>query len=291
MTSVATKAASLLVTAALAVLTSGCGAGGFGSAEPTALDTAIRSYVALGDGFAAAPYLGRTTTNDGCLRSEGNYPRRVAAQLGVETFVDVSCFETGTKALTRSVRSPISKQKLAAQIEAVDRDTDLVTLTTGLADQNLLKGLFKVCLTYPPCGSKIPVTELQNRLDTFGSALTAAVRKIQEKAPRAYIVLVGYPQLMPAQGACPALPDLEPAELNASYIVLQKINAAIQSAAQQTGSTYVNVAEISANHHACADTPWVHSDRSIVGKQKAFHPLAAEQAAVADEVVARVRTR
>jgi len=285
------KATRTIAAVALTVLASACGAGGFGSAEPTTRDLSISSYVALGDGFAAAPYVGRTTSKDGCLRSEGNYPARLATLLGIDEFVDVSCFGTGTKALTRSVRSPVSKKKLAAQIDAVDSDTDLITISTGLADHDLMTGLFKVCLTFPPCGSRIPVNELQAQLDTFESSLTAAVRAIQEKAPRADIFLVGYPQLMPPQNPCPALPALEPAQLDAAYIVLNKVNGAIQSAANQTGSTYVNVAAATADHHACAEEPWVHGKQSIAGKQKPFHPLAAEQKVVAAEIAARVKAR
>ncbi len=285
------KAAITIAAVALTVLASGCGAGGFGSDESTTRDLSINSYVALGDGFAAAPYVGRTTSKDGCLRSEGNYPARLATLLGVDELVDVSCFDTGTKALTQSVRSPVSKKKLAAQIDAVDRDTDLITISTGLADHDLLPGLFKVCLTFPPCGDRIPVNEIQTQLDSFESDLIAAVRAIQEKAPRAYILLVGYPQLMPPQNPCPALPDLEPAQLDAAYIVLGKVNGAIQSAANQTGSTYLNVAAVTADHHACADEPWVHGKQSIAGRQKPFHPLAAEQEVVAAEIAARVKAR
>ncbi len=285
------KAAITLVAGALAVVASGCGAGGFGPAEPTPRDTSIGTYVALGDGFTAAPYVGRTTSKEGCLRSEGNYPTLLAADLEVDELVDVSCFGTGTQALTRSVRSPVSKKPLPAQIDAVDPEADLITIGTGLADDNLLSSLFKVCLTFPPCGDRTPVNELQGHLDNLETNLTAAVRAIQEKAPRAYIVLVGYPQLMPARNPCPALPDLEPAELDAAYIVLGKVNGAIQSAAQRTGSTYVNIAAAGADHHVCADEPWVHDKRSIAGRQKAFHPLAVGQEAVAAEIAARVKAR
>lgn len=290
MTPGSSRIASLLMVTALAALASGCGAGGFSSDQPTRLDSSINSYVALGDGFTAAPYIGPTTATDGCLRSEGNYPSLVARALSVNEFSDVSCFGATTKALTQSTKAPGTGEKLAAQIEAVDRDTDLITVGIGIEDRDMIQTLFKVCLQLP-CTSRVAPRELQNQLSTFEANLTAAVRDLQEKAPSAYIVLVGYPQLMPAQDTCEALPTVNSAELDAAFIVLQNVNNAIRSAAQQTGGIFINVAALSANHDACSEDPWVHGKTTVPGKQKAFHPLPAEQEAVANEIAARVRGR
>lgn len=285
-----TRVGGLLVAAALTVLASGCGAGGFGgSDEPTRLDTSINKYVALGDGFAAAPYVGKTTAKDGCLRSDGNYPTQVAKALSVNEFIDVSCFGATTKSITQSTKAPGGK-KLAAQIQAVDRDTDLITLGIGIEDRDMLNTLFKVCLQLP-CTDRVAPPDLQKQLDTFEANLTAAVRDLQEKAPSAYIVLVGYPQLMPAQDTCSALPPLTAAELDGAFIVLQNVNNVVRSAAQQTGGIFINVAALSANNDACSDEPWVHDKKTVGGKQKAFHPLAPEQKAVANEIAVRVRAR
>lgn len=284
------QAVSLLVAAASVLLVNGCGAGGFGSDEPTRLDSSINSYVALGDGFTAAPYVGSTTSKDGCLRSAGNYPAQVAKALSVNEFTDVSCFGASTEALTQSTKAPSSKKKLAAQIDAVDHDTDLITVGIGIEDQDMLDLLFKVCLQFP-CVDRVPAADLQALLNTFESTLTAAVRDIQEKAPSAYIVLVGYPQLVPAQDTCAGLPPLSAADLGAAFTVLHKVNGTIRSAAQQTGGIYVDAAGLSANHDVCSNDPWVHDKRTAAGKQKGFHPLAAEQEAVANEIAARVRGR
>lgn len=284
------RATSLLGALTLALLASGCGAGGFSSDQPTRLDTSINSYVALGDGFAAAPYVGTTTAKDGCLRSSGNYPTQVAKALSVNEFTDVSCFGATTKAITQSTKARETGKKLAAQIKAVDRDTDLITLGIGIEDRDMLNNLFKVCLQLP-CTDRIAPPDLQKQLDTFDANLTAAVRDLQEQAPSAYIVLVGYPQLMPAQDTCAGLPPLSSAELDGAFIVLQRVNDVIRSAAQQTGGIFINAASLSANHDVCADDPWVHDRKTVPGKQKAFHPLAAQQDSVANEIAVRVRSR
>jgi len=290
MTTARLRTASLLGAAALSVVASGCGAGGFASDEPTRLDTSINSYVALGDGFAAAPYVGKTTAKDGCLRSSGNYPSQVAKALSVNEFTDVTCFGATTKSITQGTKAPGRSTKLAAQIKAVDRDTDLITLGIGIEDRDMLNTLFNVCLQLP-CTTRIAPPDLQKQLDTFEANLTAAVRDLQEKAPSAYIVLVGYPQLMPAQDPCAALPALTAAELDGAFIVLENVNNVVRSAAQQTGGIYINAAALSANHDACSDDPWVSDQKTVPGKQKAFHPLAPEQKAIAHEIAVRVRAR
>lgn len=289
MTGVVVRTTSLVVAASLALLVSGCGAGGFKSEQPVR-DTAIHSYVALGDGFAAAPYVGKTTTKDGCLRGSGNYPAQVAEALEVEVLRDVTCVGATTKSLTSQTKPPGTSAKVAAQIAFVKRDTDLITLGAGIEDEGMLNALFRVCLQLP-CVDRVPPPDLQDRVNTIEDSLIEVVRKLQEKAPTAYIVIVGYPQLMPARDTCAGLPKLNPFELDAAYFVLQKVNQAVRSAAQQTGSTFIDVARLTSDHHICSDDPWVHDKKSVAGKQQAYHPLAPEQDAVAAEIAVRVRSR
>jgi hypothetical protein len=282
--------ALLPVLAAFLVLT-GCGAGGFGKANPTAPKTSISDYVALGDGFAAGPDLGRVTDRS-CQRTADNYPAQVAKLVAVNTVKDVSCTGAGTRALTNSFRSPITHKELAAQLDSVTSRTDLVTLGIGLADRGLLEDMFRICVALP-CGPDVVSPKpIITQLKLYGQDLTNAVRTIQDKAPAAVIVLVGYPQLMPpaSSGGCKELPKVASAQLDAAHLVLQQINDSIRSAAQQTGASYVDVAALSQNHTACDSVPWVNGFRPKNGAQP-YHPLAAEQKAVAEAIAAQVRAR
>lgn len=278
-----------LAVSLVAVLLAGCGAGGFGSGNKTEPLTDIRNYVALGDGFAAGPYLG-TSTDPDCLRSAANYPAQVAEALGVTTLSDQTCTGASTASLTARFKAPATKKELPAQLDAVTADTDLVTIGIGLSDNNLINDLFRVCSELP-CGNRVSPKAIITQLELYEDELTAAVRSIQETAPASYIVMVGYPQIMPPTDGCPQLPRMTAEQLNAAYVVLFGVNEAIRSAARQSGAAFVDAAGLSASHTVCSEEPWVTGKGAKEGEAEPFHPLAVEQKAVADAITAQVDSR
>lgn len=290
MTARRTRAAGLAIVAALALILSGCGAGGFGGKEPQTLDTAIRSYVALGDGFAAAPYTGRTTSKDGCLRSSANYPTRLAAALGITDFKDVSCVGATTKAITDPFRPPGAARSVKAQLAAVGPDTDLVTVTVGIMNDNLLNTMFRVCVALP-CGDLVPASEYIETLPAIAKSITSAVRAVTAKAPSAYVVVVGYPELLPFARNCRSVPRMNETQLFYATKVWQQFTTAVGSAARQAGAAYVDVQRLSETHAPCTKDPWVNGQTSVKGSRVGYHPKAAEQQAVAAAIAAQVATR
>lgn len=290
MTARVRRAAGLLACGLLAgAALTGCGAGGFGSDAPPEPDLEIRSYVALGDGFVAAPYTG-DTPEDGCLRSAENYPALVAEELDVDDFRDVSCTGASTAAITQSTESGDGAESVPPQIDAVSDDTDLVTIGMGIEDRDLLRNAFKVC-TALPCPSEITAQKVLADVGLVADSLVAAVRAVQDKAADAYIVLVGYPRILPAEGTCAALPELDQARLDAANYLFDYLNRQLQSTARQAGADYLDVAELSVDHELCSEDPWVQGRRSRPGNAVAYHPLAAEQRAIAEAIAEQVRTR
>lgn len=288
MTAFRRRALAVSVAAALTLI-SGCGGGFNGTTpEPSAGPATFTHYVALGDGFASAPYLGRDTSGSGCLRSANNYPAQVARALKVSTITDVSCVGATTKDLTSPSTPPGSKKKLAAQLDAVDRDTDLVTIGIGIEDNGLLHDMFHIC-NAEPCGTDALFPVLSKQLDAYGDSIASAVRTIQDVAPNATIVIVGYPQLMPASGLCSALPAITETQLGYASNVFAKFNAFLRSAAFQTGAAYIDVAALSRDKTACAKDAWVSGSKTVVGKARAFHPVKAEQDAVAQAIINQLR--
>jgi hypothetical protein len=290
MTTTRSRAAGPALLAALALVLSACGAGGFGSKEPPDLDTSIKSYVALGDGFAAAPYVGRTTAKDGCLRSELNYPQQVATSLGVTSFKDVSCAGATTKALSDRFRPPGASKDVKAQLDAVTADTDLVTVTVGIMDGHLLTGMFDICVAQP-CGTSMIAKDLADELTQIGVDLPRAIRAISQKAPQAYIVVVGYPELLPFGRGCKALPTMNDDQWRYANLAWKQFSTAVGSSARQAGAAYVDVRKLTEQHAPCSKHPWVNSDATVKGKSLAYHPKALEQQVVAQAVAAQVRTR
>lgn len=287
MTTSLRRGSGLVLAVVVAGLVAGCG-GGFSSAPPSPPDRTITSYAALGDGFTAAPYTGTTVDDDGCLRSDVNYPSLVAEELDIDDVRDVSCTGATTASLTTQVTPPRAASPVPAQRDAVDSDTDLVTINAGIGDRDLLTNVFKICLAVP-CGDKVPPQTVLDGVDAMTAALVSAVRAIQDDAPDAYIVLVGYPKLVPDVGSCKELPDVDQFGLDAANQVLEAVNREIRSAARETGSGYLDVARLSSGHELCSGDPWVTGSRGKRGESVAFHPLAAGQEAVAEGLVALVR--
>ena len=59
----------------------------------------------------------------------------------------------------------------------------------------------------------------------------------------------------------------------------------LRFAAEETGSTYVDVWAASQGHDICSEDPWVNGAVTDQQRAAAYHPFAEEQAAVADLVV------
>jgi len=285
-------AAELLLFVLLAAAVAGCGSGGFSSAAPPPPEKTIRSYVALGDGFTAAPYVGKTSSDDGCLRSGENYPALAAQKLGLTSVIDVSCTHATTEALTKDFKAGKGKP-LKPQLDAVTEDTDLVSIGAGIEDHGLLQEMFRICLARPCAAGTVFYTQVLDDVNRAADSLTQAIRALQEKAPEAYIVVVGYPRLTPPpESGCKQFPAQAPqADRDVVNYVLDGLNDKIRSAARQTGSGYVDVATLSEGHELCSSEPWVHSMTDKPGKAVAYHPLEAEQRAVAEQLVTEVKER
>lgn len=268
-------------------LLSGCG----GPPAAEIGDTSISSYVALGDGFAAAPYAGSETRRlKGCLRSDGGYPTLLATALEIEDFTDVSCAYAKSGALlgtSTPVRGKVG-ETVPPQLDAVTADTELVTLTIGFSDRRLLGDLFDLCAE-APCDDEDapPAGELAGRLDRIANSLIDKVTAIEEKAPDAEIVVVGYPRLAPDEGSCGRMPKLDQTELDAVNAIQSHFNELLSRVARSAGADFVDVAELSVGHDICADEPWVTGRARDDRRELAFHPLPPLQEAITEELVAR----
>jgi len=181
-------------------------------------------------------------------------------------------------------------QHLTPQLDALSKDTDLVTLGMGLEDRDLLEHMFTMCTT-APCGARVAPQTVADDLDQVGASLTEAVRAIQAKAPGAYIVLVGYPQITPDSGHCAALPPLDGDGLALAGTVIAQLNAAIQSSARETGSAYLDTGALSAGHTLCSSSPWVTGRKGEPGTSVAFRGATDTKFNDATALATLIRTR
>jgi hypothetical protein len=281
------RAAVAVAALALTGLVAGCG-GGFSSAPSSPPHQTVDSYVALGDDFTAAAAADSSPGDDGCARSDKNYPSLVAEDMHIKSEHDVSCPGATTASIT--TKTDVAKdQSVPPQIDAVDKDTDLVTMGVGLEDRDLLQHAFEICLA-TPCGAKILPQTILSDVSAMSDALASAVRAVQDKAPDSNIVLVGYPTITPDSGTCDALPDVEQPSLDAASQVLDEINRELRATARETGVSYLDVARLSTGHELCSGEPWVEADKGKKGQPTTYRPVPAEQRAVADALVELVKS-
>lgn len=250
------------------------------------------SYVALGDSFTAAPFVPGTELADGCFRSSGNYPALVADELGAE-LDDVSCSAAATENVTAPQKMSFEQVKGAVppQLRSVRRSTDLVTIGIGGNDENLFATLVHRCTALAgqpgaPCTDLLrdsygdPATTFQ----VIGRRVTTVLDTISRKAPDATVVLVGYPRLVDVDRPCPAMP-LAAGDVPLVAQLEQQLNRTLAGAARAAGVEYVDMYAASRGHEICSTDPWVNGRVTKDQKALAYHPFAAGQEAVAEQLL------
>lgn len=275
----------VLACAALLALVAGCR----GEATEEAPDT--RSYVALGDSYTAAPLVPEAYDAGGCLRSHGNYPSLVAAARDDLELTDVSCTGAGTMHLTGP--HTIGATEHPPQLDALDADADLVTVGIGGNDDGVVGSILGVCqqlATSDPDGSPCASADrtgpdpVSARLARLNTRLVAALAEIRERAPQARVVLVGYPQVVPAGAGCAAL-GLAAGDVAWARALNASLALTLRDVAQKADVDFVDTWDISAGHDVCSADPWINGATTDPDAALAFHPFAAYEQAVADLVL------
>jgi len=286
----------LVLASAAVTLVSACGAApedapyAFGAGD---------QYVALGDSYVAAPGIGAPDGDDGCFRSQDNYPHLVAKATGL-ALTDHSCAGAKTDSITGGQRGLTGRQ-LAPQLDAVDSGTDVVTVGIGGNDFGLYNLLASICATLAlksrdgsPCADADRVASpgqgLASKLEEIEVRATDVIRAIQERAPDAMVIAVGYPAIVPERGTCSEL-RVGAGDVSFLHRLNLGLNDALSNAARTAGATYVDVYARSKGHDICSADPWIAGAKASHGPAAAWHPYAAEQRAAASAVQDALRER
>lgn len=224
-------------------------------------------------------------------RSARNYPHLVADALGLD-LVDVTFSGATTAHVLRD-----SQRGAPPQISALDGTETLVTVTIGGNDVGYVPMLFAAGL--PRALRSVPLLggRLRTLLDpsarylaltTVGGALIEVGREIRRRAPQATVLFVDYLTLLPATGGAP---PLRGADVTLGRHVAATLEQLTADAAQASGCGLVRAAEASREHHAWSDSPWTtRFGVPVPGRPAPLHPNADGMRAVADLVLAAVRT-
>jgi lysophospholipase L1-like esterase len=212
-------------------------------------------YVALGDSYSAAsgvlpPDLSAPPQ---CLRSVLNYPHVIAGTTGAQ-LTDVTCGAAETKDFFTS-QSP----GVAPQLDAVQKDTQLVTMTIGGNDSGVFINTVLSCGTAglstlgqgSPCKDRYGSSFEDTIRTTTYPALVQSLKAVRAKAPKAKVAILGYPWIMPASGGC--FDKMPIAQGDVPYVrgIQATLNDAVRRAAAATGARYVNLNTASNGHDAC----------------------------------------
>jgi lysophospholipase L1-like esterase len=280
------------------VVLSGCSGGSARTAaghsgsergEGVPVTTRVQQYAALGDSYTSAPFVPVTDLAGGCLRSDSNYPQLVGAALGA-TVTDVSCGAATTEDLTSPQSVGGGRGTVPAQVRAVQPGTDLVTVSIGGNDGGLFARLAVQCVGADQrpqrrCGGLAGALRDAGRvIDQTGRRVADALRAVADVAPRAVVLLVGYPRLADPARSCAGLPLSAPDRTAVSRLE-GRLDAALRRAADAADARFLDVRGLSRGHEVCSADPWVNGGRTDPGRALAFHPFAVEQQAVADAIV------
>lgn len=236
--------------------------GGHGHGRDKTVD-----YVAFGDSYASG--FGGGPLLDACRRTAEGYPTLLDALPRVELDSDQSC--AGATALTTDPAPPAGPVDLPEQIstaisaDLLNRQTDLVTVTISGNDVQF-GSVVQAC-----AGPALPDTCAPALAAAQAFAETAVVPQLQasfaqirEAAPRAELVVAGYPHLF--EGSAPGILSIEAQNLfNAGTDAL---NAVV--AGQVGDGTFVDVTAAFAGHGIGSPDPWILD----ITDPFALHPTA-----------------
>lgn len=269
-----------------------------------ASEPAIDTYVALGDSYAAmASRAGADDSGDlaadFCRRSPDNYPAVLGDLLAANTVIDRSCQGAIIDNLTATrdaggVEVPAQLHALSEIDEgATDRTVDLVTLTIGGNDIGF--GEMVWCAqhaldTAEPsnCGAYMD-RKVEHETRVVEDRLHEIFAEIRSRAPKAQIIATGYLPLLGAFDDCAEIAAISGPDRTWLQTVIQQLNQAVAQAAQAHDVQFVLPAEAD-KHTVCAEPNqrWVDLSGTATGSFP-FHPTAAGQAAMAQEIYQRIR--
>lgn len=214
-------------------------------------------YVALGDSYSSGTGTGDYFDED-CLRSAKAYPQLLASGLSAE--LDFAACSGAT-----------TNDLLTEQLESLDAETDLITVTIGGNDIGWAEAV-KSCLTpLTNCLDEIEDSEalVQHQLPGL---LDGAYGAIANRATNADVYVLGYPRLFNGESTCGALKQPSVTEQVRMNEAADRLAEVLQNKAEEHGFTYVDVRDAFAGHAICDDVAYLNG--LAYPTVESYHPNA-----------------
>ena len=248
-------------------------------------------YVALGDSFTSGSGSGS------CGRSGSAYPHLVAGRFD---FAAKPAYAACTGATAAGITGLEGGHP--PQVYAVTRRASLVTLQIGGNDLGFTTVLATCVLQSPgssACRAQEP--DVRHRLSALRTTLRGAIARIRAAAPRARVLLLGYPHLFPYRPKWRTA-ELAPRDQRWLNDMTNLLNTALRATAKRadakaedgTGSVeYVDVTAAFNNHELGRADPYVHDlnvdYQNLTVGPESFHPTGTGQKKLAERVERQVR--
>ncbi|GLR67117.1 hypothetical protein GCM10010909_17980 [Acidocella aquatica] len=214
------------------------------------------------------------------MRTVNSYPQQLSRLTGM-SLVDVTSSGAKTTHVLRG-----GQYFQAAQLDALDGETELVTITIGGNDISYVgdlvflagrhgRGVFGWLLRHIWKG---PLAPDKRNWAALQADLLAVFQEIRRRSPNARVIVATYPTILPPEGICPSL-NLTAAEAAMMRQVGVRLAEITRTAALEADAEIFDLEKVSAGHHACAPEPWVQGGRKSAGTL--FHPSLAGATATA----------
>lgn len=262
-------------------------------------------YVALGDSYSSLPAdatAGDSQQERSCGRSTRNYPKLVAAALGIppESLRDNTCGGADTGDAFASQHAGSAKTgyyDAAPQLTGIVPTTSLVTISLGGNDGDLYSSILESCVPAPRSTAvrctadqrtrpaRLSDGAVASRLQRITAANERIIRAVRARSPRARIVLVGYPAVFAGDRTCAAIAPFRAQSIPwMRSVITERLNRAVQRAAVAEGAEYIDMEPASQGHELCSARPWINGTTELP-RAAAMHPFPEEGEAVAAAIL------
>lgn len=255
-------------------------------AAGTSAQGSVTHYVALGDSYAAGVGL-NPVTNAACGRTSGSYPAWIAATYKPAVYKDVTCSGATTRSLWNW------EGTAAPQVNALTKDTDLVTVTLGGNDLGFTDVLTTCVLAGlttkegTPCRDK-EAADVDAAFTKLSSRLPDMLADIKLRSPKARVLVVGYPNLFPDDGAlCGASAPLAKGDITWLNQTTSRLNFMLEFSAYLKQAEFIDTAELFQGKDMCrAPGAWINPLLPVT--PGSAHPTAFGQLVIAEEAYNRM---
>jgi len=254
--------------------------------DPTLTSAPLTTcYVALGDSYSSGEGNPPFVPNDKCdLSQHDAWPELLTSDhTSLVLEQDLACAGATTSALTSSYNGQLP------QLQAMRRLTPpptLITITMGgnnLGFPDVLTACYFGQCTYALGAVEVALAT------GFGTRMTAVYKEIKAAAPKATILVVGYPQILTSNPLtallnCPWL-GRDPQAVPLMSAVSIQLDSILARAAAAAGVDYVSTLHALQGHEMCTADSWVNPIGLFGGRVASQgHPNQFGQAAIAQTV-------